>query len=286
MKILEDLDFKDVVFLNIETAPIVEKLLEKVELYDAWEEKVMAAKEYGKDIGEITEEVIQADYDKRAGLYAEFSKIKCITIGLCVNDSLKVKTYSDSNEKDLLSSFTKDMNAVIKSNKRTRFAGHGIADFDIPFIMRRCLINGLELTSLVDVGHLKPWELTVLDTMKLWQATGYNKVSLTDLCMALDLPYISKGNEKYFYKGEEGVMLKSCEKITAACNIIRKFMYLQPISYEIANIKVKEVGAVEAVYNGGSKKDIEALRVKVEKLEPSEKEAGELILKAAAYEKK
>jgi hypothetical protein len=72
---------------------------------------------------------------------------------------------------------------------RFQFAGHNIREFDIPYICRRALINGLSLPISLQMNNFKPWEQPLLDTMQLWRFGEFrNYTSLKLLAAVMGVP--------------------------------------------------------------------------------------------------
>jgi len=165
MKQLREVRLENIVFLDIETAPVVEKLEQGTPIYDAW--KYRMQRKIDKD-----EEVTMEDsFVNDAGIYAEFSRIVCITVGMVKEESrIILKTYRDSDEKELIQKFMADLNKILRSKPNAVLCGHSVKGFDIPFIFRRCMVNQVVPNTLIDVGGLKPWEVTALDTKELWRS--------------------------------------------------------------------------------------------------------------------
>jgi len=44
-----------------------------------------------------------------------------------------------------------------------------IREFDVPYLCRRMLINGIPLPAVLDLSGKKPWEVQHIDTMQLWK---------------------------------------------------------------------------------------------------------------------
>lgn len=131
-------------------------------------------------------------YKERAGVMAEFSKIICISIGwVKTNDLsyLRIKSFSDPDEKDLLLNFIQGIKSISVKNIQWSFAGHNIKEFDIPFICRRMLIHSIELPSFLKFQNMKPWEVDIFDTFQYWRFGDYkNYTSLDLLATALQIP--------------------------------------------------------------------------------------------------
>ncbi|GAA3925007.1 3'-5' exonuclease [Chitinophaga oryziterrae] len=136
---------------------------------------------------------MEGAYADRAGLYAEFGKIVCISAGYFSVENnryqLRIKSFCDDDEKVVLNSFLELINKFHIKFPRFQFAGHNIKEFDIPFICRRSVIHQLSLPLPLQVHGFKPWELPMLDTMHLWRFGDFkNYTSLKLLTAVLDIP--------------------------------------------------------------------------------------------------
>jgi DNA polymerase elongation subunit (family B) len=122
-----------------------------------------------------------ADVYQRAGIYAEFGKIVCISIGGIQNGESGKKFWSHSfagaDEKKLLNEFAEVLNKP--KNKNKYLCGHNIKEFDVPFIARRMLINGIKLPDALNIK--KPWEVNFIDTLDLWKFGDYKHYTSLNL---------------------------------------------------------------------------------------------------------
>lgn len=131
--------------------------------------------------GPYKDQTPEAVYSK-AGLYAEFGKILCISVGvyhlrqrdLC----FRVKSFADSDERMVLTQFA---DLLQKQPAGLMLCGHNIKVFDLPFICRRMLINGMSLPGQLDLTGKKPWEINHLDTMELWRFGDFRNFTSLDL---------------------------------------------------------------------------------------------------------
>ncbi len=128
----------------------------------------------------------------RAGIYAEFGKIICISCGVLLGQGnerkLLLKSFAGDNEKDLLLAF-RDMLQKWSGNENRYLCAHNGKEFDFPYICRRMLINQLPIPSLLDIAGKKPWEVNHLDTMELWKYGDFKSyTSLNLLAHALGVP--------------------------------------------------------------------------------------------------
>ena len=75
------------------------------------------------------------------------------------------------------------------NNNKWSFTGHNIKEFDIPFICRRLIINGLTIPPFLDFQNMKPWETNMIDTFQYWRFGDYKHyTSLKLLAAALNVP--------------------------------------------------------------------------------------------------
>jgi len=251
MKLLKSLDLNDVVFIDIETVAGTKRLEEGTPLWDSWQYKMRHGREPLGD-GDAAQM-----FAEQAALYAEFGKIVCITIGKIKDDVLKLKSFADHNEAKLLKDFCSTLNNIIAANKKTVLCGHAIKGFDLPWIMRRCIVNQIELPSLIDTAHLKPWETSSIDTMDLWKGTGFNGGSLIAIAVALGLHNPKDDIEGFqttdvYYNEAAGLerITTYCEKdVLTVANIVRKCRYEPIVSAEFSELKEKRVGVLERIYN-------------------------------------
>jgi predicted PolB exonuclease-like 3'-5' exonuclease len=127
-------------------------------------------------------------FNTSAGIYSEFGKIVCISVGFIHfrgNEmNFRTKSFSGDNEKLLLSDFIQLLIRFCTTKEQT-LCGHNIKEFDIPFICRRILINGLELPPIFQISGKKPWEIAFIDTMELWKFGDYKNYTALKLLTAV-----------------------------------------------------------------------------------------------------
>ena len=192
---LENLDITNVLFLDIETVSgetdynALNDTMKKL-----WGLKTPSAlRRYGE---ELTDEEISDAYTEKAGIFAEFGKIVCISVGIVVRDaatkqlSVRLKSYADKDEAVLLKDFNALLDKYYNNPGRHYLCGHNIREFDVPYMCRRLVINQLPFPRLLDVSGKKPWETKhLLDTMELWKFGDYkNYTSLKLLAGVLGFP--------------------------------------------------------------------------------------------------
>lgn len=181
---LRKINIEKVLFLDIETVPQVYNFSEldekSAELY------TLKTKFLQKD-GATPEEVYE-----RAGVYAEFGKIVCISCGIVTERSggkeIRMKSFANDDEKQLLEEFAEMLNRHYNTPYHI-LCGHNAKEFDFPFIGRRMLIHGIDLPAVLDIAGKKPWEVNHLDTMELWKFGDYKHyTSMSLLCHIFNIP--------------------------------------------------------------------------------------------------
>jgi len=174
---LTDSELNKVIFLDIETVPQQKEFeLLNEEQKKLWEQKAKFDSAYKS--GEIS----LSDTYQRAGIYAEFGKIICISFGYVALEKgqreLRIKSIADKEEKNLL---VKLLKLIEGFDKETLLCAHNGKEFDFPYICRRLLINGLKIPKILDLQNKKSWEVKHLDTMELWKFGDYKHYTSLDL---------------------------------------------------------------------------------------------------------
>lgn len=173
---INNLKLDKVLFLDIETVPECKAFEDLSSVKQKlWEQKSAYKRKYeakGK------EEISAEDYYKNAGIWAEFGKIICISVGyfnLSIKESeyeFRIKSFYGHDEKDILFEFSELlMNYFNQPNHL--ICGHNVKEFDIPYMARRLLINEVKLPKLLNLFGKKPWEVPHLDTLELWKFGDY-----------------------------------------------------------------------------------------------------------------
>ena len=181
-------ELQKIMFLDIETVPQTSDFSElPQELAHLWEDKFAVIQKRMPE--KYSEETTAAEgFNTSAGIYAEFGKIVCISVGFIHfrgNEmNFRTKSFSGYDEKQLLTDF---LHLIIKfcTTKEQTLCGHNIKEFDIPYICRRILINGLKLPSLFQISGKKPWELNFIDTLELWKFGDYKNYTALKLLTAI-----------------------------------------------------------------------------------------------------
>jgi len=174
---IHDLSLEDILFLDIETVPQFASYKEVPEpMKELWERKAS----YLMKPGETAAGLYQ-----RAGIYAEFGKIVCISGGGFRQKEgawhFRLKSYFGTDEKILLQEFTKSLKQLTEIRQNLKLCAHNGKEFDFPYIARRMLVNHLRVPAKLNVAGKKPWEVDFLDTMELWRFGDYKHYTSLNL---------------------------------------------------------------------------------------------------------
>lgn len=178
---LYQLPVENILFLDIETVPVVNEYEELPgRLKEQWDKQAQKIAQNENDT--------PSGLFSKAGLYSEFGKIVCISVGFISNNELRIKSFYDHEEYRLLESFSEMLTNYFTGSENYLCAHNG-KEFDFPFIARRMLINGLKLPDILNTAILKPWQVRFIDTMELWKFGNYRKYTSLDLLSAIfDIP--------------------------------------------------------------------------------------------------
>lgn len=221
---LHKLNLENILFLDIETVP---EFREYSELSDEkkllWDEK---SKYQRKD--DFTPE----EFYERAGIWSEFGKIICISVGFFSfrngKRNFRLTSFKGEEEK-LLRDFTALLEEYFFQPNHLLCAHNG-KEFDFPYIARRMLIHNMRLPSKLDLFGKKPWEVPHLDTLELWKFGDYKHyTSLKLLTNVLGIPSPKEDidgsmvREVYYEKGELDRIVEYCERdVLAIAQVILK----------------------------------------------------------------
>lgn len=168
-------------------------------------------------------------WEKQAGLYAEFSKIICISVGYLNGSNLRIKSVYNKNEGELLDEFIAIISSFTAVNRFAKLCGHYAKGFDYPFIGKRILINRRKLPFILDTYGLKPWEIVnLLDSQEVWKMGSYGSSgTLSSIAMAFGIPTPKDDIEgadvsKCYHNGEIDRIVTYCEKdVITLVNVIK-----------------------------------------------------------------
>ena len=178
----------NILFLDIETVPqYADYNSLPRDWKELWDTKATALLKYHE---EETKETIY----HRAGIYAEFGKIICVSCGFIfgsgADKKIILKSFSGENESIILVEFCDMLNKWTASSDEQKFlCAHNGKEFDFPYLCRRLIINGLPIPTILNTSGKKPWEVFHLDTLELWKFGDFKSfTSLNLLAHTLGIP--------------------------------------------------------------------------------------------------
>ncbi len=215
---------ENILFLDIETVPEVENFQQlsevKKELFSlktAYQRKPKSADD---------KELPVEEFYSKAGVWAEFGKIVCISVGFFVlqgnERTFRVKSFRGREESDILKNFKSLLESHFSAQHHV-LCGHNGKEFDFPFIARRMIIHRIQLPLKLNLFGKKPWEVPHLDTLELWKFGDFKHyTSLKLLTTILEIPSPKEdidGSQvaEVYYKDKDMERIASyCEKDTIA----------------------------------------------------------------------
>ena len=220
-------------FLDIETVPESSSFeMLNAAMQNLWEKKSRQFR--------APDQTAQDVYE-RAGIYSEFGKIICISVGFIRGKnpfSFRLKSFFGKDEKSLLSEFSVMLSKFSNTNKGATLCAYNGKEFDFPYIARRMIINELTIPEILDNAGKKPWEIKLLDTMDLWKFGDYkNYTSLDLLTSVLGIPTPKDDIDGSMVAGifydEDNLqrIAQYCEKdVLAIARVLLRFMNLPGIN--------------------------------------------------------
>ena len=194
MNNLQNLNLSNILVFDIETVSGYAHFLDQ----PATMQKLWELKSQQIQRNKPSEEVLspEASYPEYAGIYAEFGKIVCISVGIFrfhhekQQWQLFLKSYYGHDERQVLMEFNEMLDKYYFNTKIHIICGHNIREFDVPYLCRRTIINRLPLPQAFDITGKKPWETEhLLDTLNLWKFGDFKSfTSLKLLCGVFNIP--------------------------------------------------------------------------------------------------
>jgi DNA polymerase elongation subunit (family B) len=184
---LRDFPLNDILFIDIETIPAYPNLESAPEIDQRLWRK--------KSVSLFREERSPDETYERAGIYAEFGRVICISCGRIrskpdSNDiRLDIRSFAGEKEHTILQNFSKFL--IKHQSKQLRLCAHNGKEFDFPYLSRRMLINGITLPKTLDNAGKKPWDIQHFDTLELWKFGDYKHYTSLELlanCFGLSSP--------------------------------------------------------------------------------------------------
>ena len=214
---LKRIKLENLLFLDIETVPLFAMYSELDKTAkQLWEQKTKYQRK---------EEFTPEEFYDRAGIWAEFGKIVCISVGYFVFKgnlrNFRVKSFF-GEEKDILNNF-KNLLETHFNKPYHLLCAHNGKEFDFPFIARRMIVNSIDIPFKLNLFGKKPWEVPHLDTLELWKFCDYKTyTSLKLMTHILGIPSPkddidgSEVRDVFYVNQDIDRIIRYCEKDTIA----------------------------------------------------------------------
>jgi DNA polymerase elongation subunit (family B) len=232
-------NIEKLLFFDIETVSQYKDLdeLPKEELklwesyYDNFKERVTDKSKLPNPPSDLTKKEV---YRQTAALFPEFGKVACVSLGFVMKGGkTKFESFYGTDEIDILKKVRDIFNKI--DSMDFDLCGQNIKNFDVPFLAKRFVINGLNPPTIFPKHDTKPWEMKVLDTKEIWSFGGkYGLSSLDLICMSLKVDSPKNGDvkgdnvNKNFWVDNHEEIKDYCEKdVKALIDIIKKLNTLK-----------------------------------------------------------
>lgn len=232
---LKKLNIYNILFLDLETVPdFADYESLPLPVKNLWDKKSAVIRKENESPAEIY---------RKAGLYAEFGRIICVSVGIINNKEernfFRIKSFFNRDEKKLLIEFS-EMLSNYSDRKEILLCAHNGKEFDFPFLARRMLINGIDIPDILDTSGKKVWEHKFLDTMDLWRFGNYKHYTSLELLthlFGIETPKDEMDGSKVadvFWKDNDlNRIVRYCEKdVLSVAQLLLRFKGLELIDPE------------------------------------------------------
>ena len=233
---IDDLYSSDYIGLDIET---VQKTGHFDELSDL-DKKVWVNLAKQKNFEEEVKRLgsIEELYENKGGLYPEFCKIVCVSLGIICNKQVITKSATLENLDEV--GILKEVSNFFTGKNKT-IVGFNVINFDLDVIFKKMLLYDLKIPKIFDTRHIKPWESSIYDIYLKWKGVRFDYHPSLEMVSnylgfgtSKDCEVKGEDVRKFYYvddeeKQKENIKLiaKYCEKdVEKTLNIFSKLRYL------------------------------------------------------------
>ena len=229
------INLKHILFLDIETVPERKSFSEVSDL----KQKLFADKTKYQRKDEFSPE----EFYERAGIWAEFGKIVCISVGffeISIEErKFRIKSFFGNDELKILNDFINLLEQFF-SQKHHLLCAHNGKEFDFPFLARRMIINNISIPEKLNLFGKKPWEVAHLDTLEMWKFGDYKHYTSLNLLtniLGIESPKGdidgSQVSSVYYEDNDVERIAKYCENdVLAIAQVLLRFMNLELLKEE------------------------------------------------------
>lgn len=227
---MSGIDLHHILFVDLECVP------EHPSFFDLDEWLRTLREKKAEKLTHVDEQLSTSElYENRSGIYAEFGKIICISVGCFAKQEgdvlqFRTKSFFGDNERDILLEFF-DLLEGHYNKSHHCICGHNIKEFDIPYICRRALVHELDIPGVLFDSSKKPWEIQHMDTMemrKFGDKKTYTSLDLLTRVMGLQSPKSDISGEQVsrVYRDDQDLprIKEYCERdVLAVAQLYMKF---------------------------------------------------------------
>jgi hypothetical protein len=189
------------------------------------------------------------DSYKFASLFPEYGKIVCASFcfmqkddtNLPIGDTnlhVAIKSFNideNTSEREVLEGISTLLFNLDAKGIDKKLCGHNIKKFDIPWLVKRMILNNVAVPPQLQLWGKKPWEINHVDTGELWTLGNWDGyVSLDLLTNVLDLPS-PKAEMHGSRVGEAFWVEKNYDKIKLYCE--QDVVAVARICHKLSNTK-------------------------------------------------
>lgn len=201
--------------------------------YDSFRKKVTDESRIDYEV--MSERDIKSEvYRQTAAFFPEFGKVACVSMAFVTKTGdVRFESFYGEDEIHILTETRKVFDKIEPLG--FDLCGQSIKIFDIPFLGKRYLINGMKPPKLFPTHDSKPWDLKVIDTKEVWQfGNSWSLGSLDLMCSVLNVESPKNGNVKgdnvttNYWSGNHEEIKEYCERdVKALVDIITKLNNLK-----------------------------------------------------------
>lgn len=220
--------FEKFLFFDIETCGQHPTLQKHAEANGPVVEKIFAEKSARLQNGKGWTGEPHADYTRNVSLFPEFGRIACVSYGLWKNGEMQINSVADADEKTLLKKVANLFHRAGASGLIP--TGWNIKNFDIAWIVKRLLINGIQVPLLLSSYEKKPWEMTAFDLKDYWKSGSSLDTTFEEACFAMGIPSPKddiNGSQVHeeFWSGGIDRIVTYCEKDVRGMILLAEKIY-------------------------------------------------------------
>jgi predicted PolB exonuclease-like 3'-5' exonuclease len=154
-------------------------------------------------------------YENKVALYPEFGAITCLSYGTWSENGMQISTVSGENEKEVLEKI-RILFLKAGSNGLTP-TGWNIKNFDIPWIVRKMMMYGIDVPDAISSFDKKPWEVNIFDMKEMWKGWCSIDCNFEEAAYSMGVPSPKDdidGSQTHseFWKGNIERIATYCEK--------------------------------------------------------------------------